>query len=380
MTSLQQVLAENAGRADAEASFPAESLAALRGSGLMGLLVPAEYGGAGGTLQDLVRVSGELAGACLSTAMIWAMHCQQVAAVVAYAESPLRDTLLPRIAAGEVYLASVTSERGKGGHLLTAQAPLETDGDELIVRRDAPIVTGALHADGFLITMRQDAGAPPHAVTLVYADRADLKMETKGDWDPLGMRGTHSVAVQLDGTVPATNLIGEPGGFREVVVRAFAPAGHLGWAACWLGAARAALAEVVQLMRSPAGRRQLPSDSPLVRVRLARVRQDLEVAAAFLNAVTAEADAALRDARTAEDPAFQIRLNALKVETSERAYRAVDQLVELVGLRFGYLRGGPLKLERTLRDLRSASLNYANDRLLLANGALTLLDREVRLG
>jgi acyl-CoA dehydrogenase len=57
----------------------------------------------------------------------------------------------------------------------------------------------------------------------------------------------------------------------------------------------------------------------------------------------------------------------------------VEELIELVGLRHGYLRNQPLALERALRDLRSASLNYGNDRLHLANGSLSLLDQETTL-
>jgi acyl-CoA dehydrogenase len=43
------------------------------------------------------------------------------------------------------------------------------------------------------------------------------------------------------------------------------------------------------------------------------------------------------------------------------------------------MKDSPLRLERAFRDLRSAALNYANDRLLRANGILQLTDREVQL-
>src|SRR5919201_807581 len=89
-----------------------------------------------------------------------------------------------------------------------------------------------------------------------------------------------------------------------------------------------------------------------------------------------------RDAITEDDPEpppIQLRLNALKIFSSERSFAVVDELIQLVGLRYGYIRSAPFPLERLFRDLRSASLNYANDRLLTANGALALLDREVAL-
>lgn len=369
------VVAEQARVIDEDAIFPARSLAALRESGLLGLLVPAGYGGLGGGLTDLVGVAASLAGECLSTAMVWAMHCQQVAAVTAHGSPDLRKRLLPRIAAGEVYIASVTSEKGKGGHLLTAQAALRRADGMLEIERDAPIVTGGHDADGFLITMRDSPAAPPHAVSMVYADRADLTVSAAGSWNPMGMRGTHSVAMRLAGRVDEHNLVGAPGEFRTVAVSTFAPVGHIAWAACWLGAARAALRGVLELLRSAAGRRQFDLRSDLLRTRLARIRLDLDTVAAMLAQC-------LRDLSTEPDleaVPVQLRINGLKVLAAERSFAVVDALTEIAGLRHGYLRDAPLALERVFRDLRSASLNYANDRLLLANGALALLDRGVSI-
>ena len=60
----------------------------------------------------------------------------------------------------------------------------------LFVDRDAPVVTGGAYADGFLITMRAAVEAAPNQVSLVYADRDQLEIQTRGTWDPLGMRAT----------------------------------------------------------------------------------------------------------------------------------------------------------------------------------------------
>jgi acyl-CoA dehydrogenase len=375
LPAVARVLREEADALDRGAVFPERGLAALRESGLLGLLVPAGYGGAGGGLAELTEVAVTLAGECLSTALIWAMHCQQVAAITGHAAPELAERLLPAIARGEVYIASVTSEKGKGGHLLTARAPLYRVDGVLRIRRDAPIVTGGQHADGFLITMRDGPTAQPGEVSLVYADRAALSITARGSWDPLGMRGTHSVGLQLEGRVGAGNLVGRPGEFREVAVTTFAPVGHIAWAACWLGAARGALARVLSMLRAPAGRRQFDVRSELLRCRLARARLDLDTVAALLRQCVSDVECA----PGLEATPVQLRLNGLKVLAAERCFAVADLLVEITGLRYGYLRDAPLGLERTFRDLRSASLNYANDRLLLANGALALLDRGVSL-
>lgn len=367
-------LREQAAETDRAARFPADVVRELRASGVMGLLVPPEYGGPGGDLGDLVALAGLIASGCASTGMIWAMHSQQVDCVVRYGGAKLRDELLPRIAAGEVYLASVTTEPGKGGHLLTGRAALTEDMDLLRFEREAPIVTGGGQAEGFLVTMRESPNAADHRVTLCYAERDQLALDRIGTWDTLGMRGTDSGAMRLRGAVPAHQVIGSPGDFRSIAVECMIPAGHLGWSAVWLGAARRALSDVLTMNRARANRQ-----SDLAAERLARARIDLDLVAAYLGAVRDEVLAYRNDGTSLAGTATQIHLNNLKVVASELTFRAVDQLVQIAGLFTGYRRDAEIPLERIFRDLRSASLNYSNDRLLTMNGALTLLDRTVTL-
>jgi acyl-CoA dehydrogenase len=372
------LLREHAADIDDRAAFPVAALAAFRANGLLGLLVPVEFGGPGGDLTALAEVAQILAAGCLSTAMIWAMHCQQVDALVRHAGPELAASVLPRIARGELYLASVTTEPGKGGHLLSARAALDGD-DVLSIEREAPIVTGGQHADGFLITMRKATDAAEHQVSLVYADRAQLTLEVGQSWNPMGMRGTHSVGLRLSGKVPSEQVVGPAGRFRQIAMDSMIVAGHIGWSACWLGTARSALSDFVALLRSPSRPRSVDPRNALSAARLARIRMDLELAGAYLHRVVAEACDARRTGASMDTAVIQIHLNTLKVAVSELTFRSVDNLMQLAGLNTGYLRAAAIPLERHFRDLRSASLNYANDRLLTATGALSLLDREVRL-
>lgn len=350
------VTAEHAARADAEAAFPVEALEALRDSGLLALPIV-------GSVRDVVDVTLRLGREDMSVAMIYAMHCQQAFALVRHAPG-----LVDRVRGGRVYLASVTTEKGKGGHLLSSESTVDWVDGSLRIDRDAPIVTGGVHADAFLITVLAPDATSPTQVSLVYADRSQLSsVEVLGGWDPLGMRATHSVPMRLAGVVPAAQVVGTPGGFREIVASTFGPLAHIGWAAAWLGAASGAFSRVLGLIRE--GRSFDPS-SELLLSRVARIRGRLDVVHALLQHTIA--------ADFSAGPG-QLLVNTLKVQAAEQCYAAVDEMIELVGLRHGYLRSSALGLERVFRDLRSASLNYGNDRLLLTNGSLALLDRQVRL-
>lgn len=369
------VAAEHVERTDRDASFPVEALEEMRRSGLLGLLVPASHGGLGGSTDDVVSAGIALGRVDMSVAMIFVMHCQQVAAVVRHGNERLRDELLPEIAAGRMYLASVTTEAGKGGHLLSSESALAAREGELVLDRFAPIVTGGEYADGFLVTMQSPPPASPNQVSLVYAHRDQLTVERSGDWQPLGMRASHSVALRLTGTVPAHQVVGEHGAFRTIVTTVFGPMAHLGWSACWLGTAAGALSRVVKLLRSPQNRGRVDLDSELLLTRLSRARQRIDTVHALL-------DRARQVVATAGDlsvPRVQLLLNALKITAADECHRAVDDLVDAVGMRHGYLKDSPTRLEHSLRDLRSAALNYSNDRLHLVDGKLALLDAEVRL-
>ena len=68
------VARENAAVTDSEARWPEKSIRAVSEAGLLGLTIPREMGGPGGSMREFVRVTEELASACGSTAMIYLMH------------------------------------------------------------------------------------------------------------------------------------------------------------------------------------------------------------------------------------------------------------------------------------------------------------------
>ncbi|MGH8917515.1 MAG: acyl-CoA dehydrogenase family protein, partial [Actinomycetes bacterium] len=120
-------------------------------------------------------------------------------------------------------------------------------------------------------------------------------------------------------------------------------------------------------------------DSELLLTRLSTARQRLDTVHALLRHTAATLARAAEEGDDLSRPKYQMLINALKITASEECHRTIEDLVDAVGLRHGYLKGSPTGLERALRDLRSAALNYNNDRLHLADGRLALLDPEVNL-
>jgi acyl-CoA dehydrogenase len=338
----------------------------MRDTGLLGCLIPPDYGGLGGSVREMSDVAYRLARNCTSVGMIFAMHCQQSAAIVDHASTTLRQELLPRIAAGELYLASVTTEHKTGGHLLTSSASSTVTSGQLKIDRFAPVCTGGAVADGFLISLLSPHATQETDTSLVYADRVQLDVQPKGSWNPLGMRATASGPLHLTGSVPLGQLVGADGRFRQIAVNTFAPLGHIGWAACWLGCADGALTRVVRHLR-----RRGSGLSDVDRQRLSRIRLRSDATHSMLSQAV-DRYRSCPESLTAIPG--QLLVNGLKIFASEQTRRMVDDLIELVGLRLGYMTDSPLALERAWRDLRSAPLNYSNDRLDQADGALVLMD------
>jgi len=76
------VAAKNSESVDAAARFPTEAFDVIREQRLLGIMVPTSLGGEGASLGDVTDVCYQLAQACASTGMIYAMHQVKVACLV----------------------------------------------------------------------------------------------------------------------------------------------------------------------------------------------------------------------------------------------------------------------------------------------------------
>ncbi len=361
---------------DREGKFPVENLALLKASGLMGLLIPEAYGGMGGTVADLAFLAQQFGAHCITTSVIWSMHCQQVAVLVNHTCDTHRADILTKIAKENYYIGSVTTEENKGGHLLTAFSALETKEAITILDRIAPIITGGAYCDAFLITMKSAGDTPDSDVKLVYVERHEGDFTQLSDWAAMGMRGTASVKMKLKVTSDKLRLINPDQDFRDIAIETMIPYGHIAWAASWLGAAAAACNHVIAILRNPGKRKAFDLSSDLLLEKLARIRMSIDTVKVFFDSVVAEYVQLTGNAGSGKSlylTPFQLKINHLKIMSSEMLFDAVNKVVDLLGLRYGYMTDPDIPVERIFRDLRAGSLMYHNDRLLVVNGKLSLL-------
>jgi acyl-CoA dehydrogenase len=368
------IVRTEAKNADLENRFPAASISALQDEQLFSYMVPKRFGGHFIDISTYWKIAANLGQECLSTALIWTMHNQQVAVLGEHSAEQHGD-ILTDIALSGSLVASVTSEYGKGGDLLKANTPIGMEGDLLNICRKAPIVSYGIQAKYFLMTMRAAQDRPANDVKLVIVKSGDGKTEATGEWNAMGMRGTQSVPMQFDVMIDRDRMIAAP--FRTIATKTMIPVGHLGWAASWYGAANGVVIRFVKSIRDTKGGSAKKLNSDLFVSRLAELRMNLDLMRAMIEKVAATIDDfRRRDLQVSfyEDITFQILVNNLKVASSKLSFRIVQDLMELCGIAQGYFRESELRVERVFRDLRSATLMFHNDRLLHANGTLIFVE------
>lgn len=189
-------IGKTAGAHDRDGSFVGENYALLREAGLIGAAVPIALGGDGVDYRTLCGVVRRLAKACGSTALAFSMHCHLVAAAVWRWEKQQAPTdgLLRRVAAENLVLVS----SGGSDWLASAGTATLVDGG---FRIDARKIFSSGSPAGDLL-MTSAVYDDPEAGPTVLHFGVSLKAEgvtILDTWDAMGMRGTGSNDVELNG-------------------------------------------------------------------------------------------------------------------------------------------------------------------------------------
>ncbi len=155
----REILAPGADEVDRGRRFPRENLEALGRAGLLGLLVPPGYGGAGGGIPEMSSALDQMAQGCPSTAMVALMHYCGTAVLVAKGSAKLKRDVLPAIALGEHMTTLAFSEAGSGGHFYSPVSQVSKNGHGITLSADKTFVTSAGEAEHHALTHSPERGA-----------------------------------------------------------------------------------------------------------------------------------------------------------------------------------------------------------------------------
>jgi acyl-CoA dehydrogenase len=360
----QDVARPNAAGVDREGRFPAEAVAAMRAAGLLGAAIPCALGGGGASIADIAAACHELGQGCSNAAMVFAMHQIQVACLVRHAgASPWHADFLRRVAAGQLLLASATTEAGTGGDVRRSDCAVVGHDGLVEVGKEGCVISYAANADAVLVTARRSPDAPATDQVLLVAERGQCVLEPVSGWDTLGMRGTDSRTWRLSVRADAGQIMPVP--YAEISALTMLPVSHITWAALWLGIATGAATIARAVLRDRARRQP----NPPAAARLAELLTQLQGMRAGVAEATRRYQAGLGDADALGSIGFVLAMNALKISTSTQAVQIIGQAMQVVGLA-AYRNDSPHSLGRHLRDAHSAALMIGNDRILTNSAAL----------
>ena len=238
-------LRKNAIVSDQNLVYPRQNFEALATLGLLGLLVPKEWGGLGENHTCAAMVVETIARyGCPSTAMCYVMHLGATAAALFRAtDNPELQKVLSRLDL-DVFIGSLSySDPETGSHFwypVSSKAERVAEGWQ--VYKKASWTTSAGFADWYVVQTTSpefNGNYSDLSCFLIYADQ--IKAEPH-NWDALGLRGNQSGTLLVDGvTVPPDCMVGPQGDGASSNDETVDPFFLLCSSACWNGIAMGAI-------------------------------------------------------------------------------------------------------------------------------------------
>ncbi len=245
----QEVARPLAAEVDREHRFPHEAISAAAESGLLGVLVPREYGGAGLDALAFAICIEELAQACASTAVIVDVHTSVgTEPILLFGDEEQKRHWLPRLASGELLGAFALTEPASGSDAASLTTTARRNRNGYVLNGTKVFITNIGHAGLYVVFARtgSDQGASGVTAFLVPADADGLRVGQV--FQKMGLHGSPTGELVLeDVSVPAESRLGREGQGFVVAMRAL-DSGRIGISGQALGIAHAAVDETCALM------------------------------------------------------------------------------------------------------------------------------------
>lgn len=329
--------------------------------GLMGIEVPEEYGGAGGSATMVVIAVEELSRVDASAAIVADVQNTLVNYPLnRYGSEALKTRYLPRLTSDTVG-AYALSEPGSGSDAFALSTRAERRGDRWVLTGRKMWITNGAEAGIFVVFANADPSAGYRGITAFVVERTFAGFAVGRKEEKLGIRASSTTELILDGVeVPAENVLGPVGQGYKIAIETLNE-GRVGIGAQMIGVAQGALAAATAYVKE---RRQF--GRPLaefqgIQFQLAQARTELEAARLMVyNA------ARLKDA--GEDIAQQGAM--AKLFSSQVAERVTSLSLELFG-GYGYTTEYPA--EKFYRDAKIGSIYEGTSNMQLNTIAKAML-------
>ncbi len=329
--------------------------------GLMGIDVPAELGGAGGTFFMTILAVEEISAIDASAAILVDVQNTLVNAPInLWGNEDVKRRYLPQLAGGKVG-AYALSEAGSGSDAFGLRTKAEKKGDHWVLTGQKLWITNGGEAEVFIIFANTDFAQGYKGITAFMVEKGFPGFSVGKKEDKLGIRASSTTELVLDGcSVPAANILGEVGKGYKVAIETL-NGGRIGIGAQMIGVARGALAAACKYVKERQQFGKAIGDFQAVQFQLAQAATDLEAARLMVyNA------ARLRDL----GQQYTKEAAMAKLFSSQAAERVTSLCVELFG-GYGYTREYPV--EKFYRDAKIGTIYEGTSNMQLQTIAKILL-------
>lgn len=207
-------IAPHAHQIDVDDEFPDGLWSKLGGTGLLGITVGPEHGGAGmGYLAHVVAME-EISRASASVGLSYGAHSNLcVNQLYRTGSEAQKEKYLPKLVSGEHVGALAMSEPGAGSDVIGMQLRAEAAGDHYVLNGNKMWITNGPDADTLIVYAKTDPGAGAKGITALIVESGWDGFSTARKLDKLGMRGSNTCELVFDDCrVPRDNVLGEVGG------------------------------------------------------------------------------------------------------------------------------------------------------------------------
>jgi butyryl-CoA dehydrogenase/short/branched chain acyl-CoA dehydrogenase len=325
---------------DAEAHFREDLLAKFFNLGLMGIEVPEEFGGQGGSFFQSVLAVEEIAAVDPAAAVIVdVQNTLVVNALMRWGSDEQKRRYLPRLAKDTVG-AYALSEAASGSDAFALQMRAVRGDDGFVLTGRKLWITNAAEAGIFLVFANADPGAGYKGITCFVVERELSGFAVGHKEDKLGIRASSTCELIFDNClVPMSQVLGDVGKGYKVAIETLNE-GRIGIGGQMLGLAQGAFDHAVAYARQRKQFGKPIAEFQGIQFQIAEMAVDIEAARLLVyNA------ARLRDA----GQPFVTEASMAKFFASEVAERVASRAVEIFG-GAGFTKDYPV--EKLYRDAK----------------------------
>jgi hypothetical protein len=339
-------VAPRARQYDEESRFPREQLKGLAELGLLGMIIPEEWGGAGFdsvsyalALEEIARADSSV---CVIVSVTNSVCCYPI---LRFGTEEQKHKFLKQLAEGEMLGAFCLSEPQAGSDATNLRTRAVRDGEHFVINGTKSWVTNGGIADVYVVMAVTGRRDNKNMVTAFLVESSTPGLSVSAIEHKMGQRASQTAEMSFsDVRVPAENILGGEGNGMKVALGSL-DNGRIGIAALSTGIAQGALDEAKKYARERIAFGKPIADFQAIQFKLANMATDVEAA----RLLTLRA-ASLKDKGSSR---AGYSASMAKLFASEAANRVCADAVQIHGGN-GYSRD--YAVERMYRDARVTTI------------------------